>query len=323
VVLGLFVLAQLAFLVLSNLIGLYQDAQPHVPAEIGAVAERVIPGYTSQGGHGWKIPDELSTALRRWAQLTGQDQNWSLFAPGVAKVTGFPALLLAWDEAPNSAAAIAFPLALLNARDPIQAVAMVNLLDVRPDHLQPAIARVAAPVLADFAAARPMEVVAVELARSEVWPAPLPRTDLFLSDNEPRDPNHFLRIGLFRFRRYESNLILYLNRSDDESVGEATERWARSIRDHVADNFDQLQAYLKWRLSVYRQRHPERPAPRQVILVERTYRILPPDDPSGARLDGPRTLPLVRWQPEARWEPTYRSLERYNPVTQTFEPILR
>src|SRR5438046_2413723 len=94
--LGIFILGQLVFLILSNLIGLYQEAPSRLNPEMAKVVERVAPGTTSQTGHGWKIPDEASTALRRWAQLTAQDQNWSLFAPGVYIVTGFPALVLVW-----------------------------------------------------------------------------------------------------------------------------------------------------------------------------------------------------------------------------------
>jgi hypothetical protein len=41
----------------------------------------------------------VETALRRWVQLTGQDQEWSLFAPTVSRATGFPAVLLSWQEA--------------------------------------------------------------------------------------------------------------------------------------------------------------------------------------------------------------------------------
>ena len=78
VVLGLLVLGQHAFLVLSNLLGLYQDQRSRLEADASRVIERVAPGYGSETGHAWKIPDELSTPVRRWEQLTGQYQQWSL-----------------------------------------------------------------------------------------------------------------------------------------------------------------------------------------------------------------------------------------------------
>jgi hypothetical protein len=303
VVLGLFIVGQLAFLVLSNFIGLYHDAQGRLSASATLVIDRIAPGYASQSGHAWKVPDEVSTALRRWAQLTGQDQSWSLFAPSVAKVTGFPALLLIFEDEPASAPGIARVLTLLNARDGIQAAAAIGLLQLRPD---------APPAL--------------DLASFESNPALVaahPEIDLFLSDNEPDDPHHFLRVGKFRLRRYESGLILYLNQYESETNAEAHERWGSDIRQHVSEYADQLFAYMRWRLAVYQQRHPDRPTPRQVILVERSYFILPPDDETGRTWRGPRTVPLARWQPQATWQNDYRPIERYNPVTRRFEAITR
>jgi hypothetical protein len=285
VVLGLFILFQLVFVVFYNLIGLFQDAQTRLDSRITAVIDRVMPGYGGKSGHAWKISDEISTGMRRWGQLTGQDQSWSLFAPNVAEVTGFPAVVLNWEDVPTSGPALARPLAQL-------------------------------------AASSPLEVAALDLAaRAPAFGGPPPPEELFLSDNEPPNPHHFFRIGKFRIRRYEGALIPYLSRRKGETEAEANERWAGAIRDHVAEYPDQLQAYVQWRLSVWQKQHPDSPPPRQVILVERTYKILPPDDDTGAIWDGPRTLPLLRWQPQAVWQTGFRAIERYNPVTQRFESI--
>jgi hypothetical protein len=291
VVLGLFIVGQLAFLVLYNLIQLCQDAQARLNSTTAAVVDRIVPGYSKKSGHAWMILDEVYTPLRRWGQLTGQDQSWSLFAPGVAKVTGFPAVRFSWEDAPTSARAVACPLGLL-------------------------------------AATHPLEVAALELAARETPSAAPPQAEeLLLSDNEPANRHHFWRVGRFRTRRYESNLIVYLSRrngdTDDkaETQVEAHERWNGSIRDHISENGDQMLAYLKWRLAVWQKQHPDRPAPRQLILVERIYTILPPDDKTGAIWDGPRTLPLMRWQPHAVWQSGYRPIEKYNPVTQQFETM--
>ncbi len=324
VVLGLFILGQLAFLILSNLIGLYQDAQSRIDPAVATVIDRVVPGYAGQTGHAWKTPDELSTALRRWAQLTGQDQSWSLFAPNVAKVTGFPAVVFVWEDPPTSGAALARTLALWCARDGVQAASTAVLLQLRPGELEPWPARAAAPAVSELAATLPLECLAFALAARDPRIAPpLPGVELLLSDNEPADPHHFLRVGRFRVRRYESNIILYLARAADESDAEARQRWAKSIREHLDENAEQLRAYLRWRLAVYQRRQPGRQAPRQVILLERTYRILPPDDESGACWDGPRSLPLARWLPGHDGNGGARPLERYNPVTERFEAVTK
>jgi hypothetical protein len=286
VVLGLFILGQLAFLPLAVLLAFYQDSQPYMPAEIGAALDPIVPGFTAKTGHAWEVPDEVATALRRWSQLTGQEQRWALFAPGVYKVTGFPALVLDWEAEPRSAPAIARGVALLGASDACSAVG-------------------------------------IEIAMRHGSAPVIPPTDTFLSDNEPADRYCFVRMGMFRFRRYESSLVLYLTQRDGESAAEAHERWSESIRDHVARNNDVLHTYLKWRLEAYRSRHPTKPVPQQVILVERAYPILPPEDDSGACWKGPETHPLARWQPGVTWQPEYRPVERYNPVTERFESLVR
>ena len=51
----------------------------------------------------------------------------------------------------------------------------------------------------------------------------------------------------------------------------------------------------------------------QVILIERTYKILGPED-APRQWDGPHTLPLVRWQPLAPVPEGTRPLERFNPA---------
>jgi hypothetical protein len=195
---------------------------------------------------------------------------------------------------------------------------------VRGDELQPPHLRVAAPALARLAATHPLEVAALEVVSQDpALAVPPPPMELMLSDNEPSDHNHFLRVGGFRLRRYESYLILYLSPRSDETEAETRERWAGSIRDHVAANADKLYAFLKWRLTVYQQRHPDRPTPRQVVLLERGFAMLPPEDESGRCWRDLETVPLVRWQPMAHWPDTHRPIERYNPATGGFENVLK
>jgi len=321
VALGLFVLGQLAFLVLSNLIGLYQDPRSTLnrqDPEVSRTIERIAPGYLSESGHAWKIPDELSTLLRRWAQLTGQEQAWSLFAPGVYKVTGFPAVVFVWEE-PFPADAVARTAALWAATDALDAAALAALLELRPDELHPPAVHIG-PGLASLAAAHPEAMRHLrQLAQDGERPVRPSAMDMFLSDNEPADARHFLRLGKFRLRKYETGLVPYLRDRPPETDAERLERWRGEIRSHVDDNTEYLLTYLKWRLATYQERHPERGPPGQVLLVERNYKILPPDDDTGAAWEGPTMMPLARWQPDAEVKNGQRRLERYDPVEKRFE----
>ena len=101
VLLGVFILFQLAFLVVANLLGFVQWVPTEVTGEPKKLISRVAPDFANESGHGWQWADQLETNIRRWTQLTGQDQAWSLFAPSVGKATGFPAVLLIFDDPPN------------------------------------------------------------------------------------------------------------------------------------------------------------------------------------------------------------------------------
>jgi hypothetical protein len=270
VILGLFVIGQLTFLVLSNAISHFQDVQGRIGnRDVNTAIDRVAPGYSSQSGHAWKIADEVSTALRRWAQVTNQPQAWGLFAPRVWQVTGFPAVVLIFTDEPAAG----------------------------PEFLK----------------------LLIRLNQGE---GDVPgQLEMLRSENEPLDRYHFLRVGNFRLRRYESNIILYLGRQKDEADASARERWQGSIRDHLRDRGEMIEAYMKWRLSLYQELHPDRPKPQQVVLVERVYAMLPPEDESGACWTGPTILPLARWQPNAERASDNRAIERFNPVTEQFEII--
>jgi hypothetical protein len=45
--------------------------------------------------------DAAAAVTRHWAQLTGQPQDWSLFAPDVPPDTVFPEVELRWDKGPH------------------------------------------------------------------------------------------------------------------------------------------------------------------------------------------------------------------------------
>src|SRR6516162_9986657 len=232
VALGLFVLLHMAFIVLYNSITLFHDSQSALPEEATAVIDRAWPGYAAGKGHAWKIGEETSQTLRHWAQVTGQDQSWCLFAPNVGKATGFGAIVLIWEE----------PLA-----------DRASAIQAGPE-LAPADGVTA---LAEF-----------QLTHALSTPASSHATgiDLLRSGYEPDDPHDFWRLGTvgqYRLRRYESALLLHLVERADETPAEARKRWRRRIKDHLEDYADHVLAYLKWQRSVYEERHPDRPGATQ------------------------------------------------------------
>ena len=102
VLLTLFILGQFVFLLSSNFLGVEEplrewfknwywkdDRHKDVP----------VPDYLRGEG---KIHDTYFEATRtwtkRWSQLTGQPQNWGLFAPSITEEGGFPAVELRWDD---------------------------------------------------------------------------------------------------------------------------------------------------------------------------------------------------------------------------------
>ncbi|HZZ82131.1 MAG TPA: hypothetical protein VFE62_26770 [Gemmataceae bacterium] len=100
VLLGLFILFQLAFLILSNMVGMVQwvATDSGLKDKPKMFVDQLAPKFTSKEGHLWTWCDRVETGTRRWTQLTGQDQDWSLFSPGTSKATGVPILLMSWDH---------------------------------------------------------------------------------------------------------------------------------------------------------------------------------------------------------------------------------
>ncbi len=213
---------------------------------------------------------------------------------------------------------------LLNSPAAVRVAPADGLQVLRSAELEPPAIRAATQAVTPLAAGSPWQalVLGAAVRDADVTAAPLD-VDVFLSDNEPADRRHFARVGLFRVRRFEGYLMQYLTQADDETLAAARERWATAIRKQVDRQGDAMLVYFKYRLEAYRSRHPDRPAPRQIILVERVYRILPPGDASGEPWSAPRTIPVARWQPDAQWPREYTALERYNPVTARFENVLK
>src|SRR5262245_54849434 len=124
VLLGVFIVGQLIFLFGNNALEILGWARDELTAdsETARVLDRVTPGWPGKKGHLHDAGDLASNLLERWAQVTGQTQGWSLFAPDVRRHCVFPAVLLRWDEEPRSAPALARPLAALAAGNGLEEI---------------------------------------------------------------------------------------------------------------------------------------------------------------------------------------------------------
>ncbi len=146
--------------------------------------------------------------------------------------------------------------------------------------------------------------------------APVHKEELLLSDNEPRDWRQFFRAGQFRLRRLETTIVVDL-------IGTEHER-AEQIRSLLRDYGALTLAYLRWRVDEYQSRHADRPAPRQVILSMRRYRVHEVGDVADGRqprIEGPLVHAAVRWRPHAIWTAGQGPLEMFNPESACFEPF--
>jgi len=94
--LGVFILVQLAFFIGMNLVPLF----PHGEQGSDELSTDLnLPGRTSDIDLIQEAIELTSHGCKRWAELTGQTQGWSLFAPRHAEQSIFPVVELRWDEA--------------------------------------------------------------------------------------------------------------------------------------------------------------------------------------------------------------------------------
>src|SRR5262245_56720482 len=96
--LGIFIVGQIVFLAVINLLDLARDARSEMKDKAASAVERVVPGWPRESGHVHDATDLAHSAARRWSQATGQLQGWSLFAPNIGRHCVFPLPELRWDE---------------------------------------------------------------------------------------------------------------------------------------------------------------------------------------------------------------------------------
>jgi hypothetical protein len=286
VLLGLFIVWQLFFLVASNFIKLADSARDDL--KDNAVVDAVAPGWTEKKGHVHDAEEVVSGVTTRWAQLTGQPQNWSLFSPRVADAIPFLGVELRWDDDRRSGPTVAGD-------------------------------------LAPFAAASGLEGLTLAAG---AWANRVPiHPAVYLpSDNEPANPRCFFRLGRFRLRKYESYLDVALTARDPQRSGQL-DSWRDRIESKVRREADTMRAYLGWRLRNFQRTHPDLPTPTQVILRVRLYRIpKPAEQPDPWMWQDAQALqpyPVARYRPDHPPADEYFPVEMFNPVVERFEYLRR
>jgi hypothetical protein len=91
VLLGLFVLFQLLYLPLANLIQLVPREMPTRQGELDSPVQRE--GTATSCRTIQEAVDGLGDAVDRWGECSGQTQRWSLFAPDVGQQSCFPVIV--------------------------------------------------------------------------------------------------------------------------------------------------------------------------------------------------------------------------------------
>lgn len=108
VVLGLFILWQIVFLFGWNFWQLADAARPRLKRM--PFVKRLAPHWLEEEGEVRQILAATERVPARWAALTGQAQDWSLFAPNVDTDLSFPVVELRWEDHP--------PVRLLSENEP-------------------------------------------------------------------------------------------------------------------------------------------------------------------------------------------------------------
>jgi hypothetical protein len=259
VLLGLFVLWQLAFIVLINLLSMLSRAQRRLPEDLAPVADTVAPGWSGKAGHVHDAFNLVYEVASRYAEATGQTQSWALFSPNTNPHCVYPMLELHWDD---DAARAAGPVTLLAGTNPLDGLAGAAVAQERTKR----------------SAARP--------------PVRL------LSEHEPRDLDHYFRLGRMRLRKFETNLTLTLLPYSDEKEQDRKKRWRKEIDEFASSEALVVLAFLRWRLTAYQREHPGKGPP---------------------RWDGPHEERILRWEPAEFLPRVYQPLQTWDPVTESFE----
>jgi hypothetical protein len=311
ILLGVFILWQLFFLFSSNLLSLLPRVREFWQDK--SSAEAVAPDWLHEKGRVAEVERVLTGVTTRWAEISGQPQNWSLFAPNVTNVIPFVAVEFCWEEEPTSARSISRWLATL-VPGQVFNEAILAAAACRKDPEMLDIERRLRGLLAagDVQAPPPAG-----------WRRQPHMAVVVLSANEPKHIRHYIKLGRFRLRRFESNIDVSLA-SADKNPDAVVDSWRENIEDRVRDHGQLMAAYLQWQLRRWSEKHPDLPEPKQVVLWVRLYRVPSAEEaPSPWSWQGPEWHPVARWRPGAEWTPEQLPVEMFNPVVERFESLRR
>ena len=249
VVVGLFAAWQLVYIPAANLIDF-------VPRRVGPPLEPITDPYQQRGTFTAVEPlqrtvDVTGNVLDFWSEVTGQEQGWSLFAPGMPPYSVVPAVEFRFADGTSDTALSPYePADKLNPR------LRPAMVDNRPFNVE---AQLTYPVWL----APPEEVARLSASPEEV--AMLP--DVY------------------------------------RHLPETARVWGGVVR-----------AYLAWRLKAYREAHPDRPAPVEVILK---HRFIPTPHPGAPR----GWVQPIAERPYAKWKPADDSYEAFDAVEKRFVTV--
>jgi hypothetical protein len=311
--LGLFILWQLFFLVFSNLLSLLPRVRDSWQNQ--KLVQTIAPDWSQAKGRVAGAENALTIVATRWAEATGQPQNWSLFAPNVTSIIPFLAVEFCWEDDPNSVVAMSYLLAPLAAGHILDEIPLATTAQRKYSSDQQEFQK-------RFDVGKLREhYLHLGSPPAEPWRrSPEPYLVVF-SENEPRDKRHYVKFGHFRLRRYESCIDIS-PASGDKEPDSVVDAWREEIEGRVRERWRLIQTYLRWQYVRLLKDHPGLPEPRQVILWVRIYRVPSPwQAPTPWNWQGPEWHPVARWQPGAQWSDNLLPVEMFNPVVGRFESL--
>jgi hypothetical protein len=115
VLLGLFILAQMIFLPVANLLGFLPTLRDNLRNT--AWAQALAPDWLDKKGNAEEILTNAGDVSQRWQEITGQPESWSLFAPDVADDIWFLRVEMNWQDGDSSAPDATFYASVIFALD--------------------------------------------------------------------------------------------------------------------------------------------------------------------------------------------------------------
>jgi hypothetical protein len=145
---------------------------------------------------------------------------------------------------------------------------------------------------------------------------------VMLSDNEPIDRHCYAKFGMFRIRKYESEITTPYPHTVDGVFNPATPDWKEKISKKVREDPEAIRNYLRWRLEVWQRANPQLPAPTQVVLLVRGFEVPEPPGPQPWDWYDLGEHHMARWLPAAPIDAQkYQAVERFDPVSARFERV--